>query len=187
MGIEIVPAAGAFSEQFASRKQWKLDDGLLRAILKVIPKDFTCVDLGAGVGRYVTELRSRGYTIKGFDGIHNIAHLSDGLVQRADLSKPCKLGIVDCVISTEVGEHIPERYEFNYLDNVASHASEMIFMSWATVGQRGRDHVNCHMPEWVAIELVRRDLDWKLNEQKTLAAREVAGKGWDRKLLVFTR
>ena len=46
---------GAFSEEFAKRKTWKIDEGLLAALVATIPDGSTVIELGAGMGRYVEE------------------------------------------------------------------------------------------------------------------------------------
>jgi hypothetical protein len=47
------------------------------------------------------------------------------------------------IISLEVAEHIPEKYEAVYLDNIFRHAKEGIILSWAVPGQIGLSHIAC--------------------------------------------
>lgn len=189
MDIELPRAPGSFSHEFAEKKAWKTDEGLLAALLHVIPKGASVVDLGAGVGKYVLALREAGCPALGVDGIPGIEELSDGCVLERDLTRPVYLDPVDWVISIEVGEHIKAGPDREYLQNLIRAARKGMVISWAIPGQRGRDHVNCHSPEWV-VEMVKifdQAGVWYFNELRTQEARKLAGKGWDRKLLVFTR
>ena len=105
------------------------------------------------------------------------------MVQFADLAKPLILrDRADVALCIEVGEHVPEEFLEKFLDNIAIFATEMMIVSWAVPGQRGRGHVSCLDPDWVAAELGLRG--WTVSE-KTEAARQMAGKGWNKKLLVL--
>ncbi|CAG5124210.1 unnamed protein product, partial [Candidula unifasciata] len=53
-------------------------------------------------------------------------------VKFLDLTAPqYGLPAYDWVVSVEVGEHIPAKFEDIYLDNLARHAKEGIVLSWA--------------------------------------------------------
>ncbi|CAG0921487.1 unnamed protein product [Notodromas monacha] len=79
----------------------------------------------------------------GYDGTPGIKDLTAGLVKRMDLSKPRYIGrTFNWVLSLEVGEHIPRKYQANYISNLVRHAEEGIVLSWAVEGQGGRSHVN---------------------------------------------
>lgn len=177
---------GAFEPEFAGRKRWRVDAGLWPALLATLPPRVRVVDLGASVGRYVAALRAAGFFAVGLDGTPNVAELSGGLVSYADLSRPVRFeDPADWAMSIEVGEHIPAAYAATYLDNVAAAARAGLIVSWAVPGQRGRNHVHCQPPEWVAAQLAYRG--WTVDVPATDRARELAGRGWNRKLLVLTR
>ena len=55
----------------------------------------------------------------------------------------------DWVISLEVGEHIPAKFEHIYIDNLFRHAKEGVILSWAAVGQGGHSHINNRDFEYV--------------------------------------
>jgi tryptophanyl-tRNA synthetase len=55
----------------------------------------------------------------------------------------------DWIISLEVAEHIPEKYEAVYLDNIFRHAKEGIILSWAVPGKGGLSHINNKPIEYV--------------------------------------
>lgn len=192
--IELKPTSGAFSAEFAAKKTWKLDQKLLDAILATLPGESLVVDLGAGVGRYVQALRDAGHSAVGLDGIEGIDKLHGRLVGYADLTNwDVTSGLYkllgeqppEWALCIEVGEHVPQAKLKAFLDNICSVSSQGLIISWGTPGQRGRDHVSCRLPEWVTIEVTRRR--WKLDHDATVNARGVAGKGWNRKLLVFRR
>lgn len=175
---------GAFTTQFAERKEWKIDAGLWAAITATIPQAARVIDLGAGVGKYVKALQDRGNAAVGVDGIPDVGRLSGSLVMPWNLTKPLPFApMSDWVLCIETGEHIPKEGEAGLLENIAGHATVGAIVSWATPGQRGRDHINCQPPEYITAELTKRGLT--LNSEATTKARKAAGKGWDHKLLVF--
>ena len=186
---------GGFSEKFARNKKWKIDKGLLRAIREVIPQSTwgirtSVVDLGAGAGQYVQRLREAGYGCRGVDATPGIGEISGGLVRQYDLTGAALQDIChaphrfDWAISIEVGEHIPSHLERNYFRHCSMAADDGLIVSWAVPGQRGKNHINCRTPEYVASRFGA--LGWIIDEKNTATAREAAGKGWNHKLLVFT-
>lgn len=194
--------SGSFTAAFAERKRWKLDPKLLAAIKYVLPPGCSVIDLGAGIGKTVLALREAGWEhTEGVDGIPGIDKLSNGLVLELDLTGRYvwhrlyadapdakqedigwRPGVAICI---EVGEHIPADKQEWFLNNLADAARELLIVSYAVPGQRGRDHVSCRSPEWVANQLGKRS--WELSEDITIMARSIAGKGWDKKLLVFKK
>ena len=78
-----------------------------------------------------------------YDGAPYSDIFTEGRVQFLDLSIPqYGLPLYDYIISIEVAEHIPKKYENIYLDNLFRHAKEGIILSWARPGQGGHSHVN---------------------------------------------
>lgn len=189
------PAPGAFSRAYATWKRWRLDDGLEAAMWLVNIylqaqgiKAPRWLDLGAGAGKYVARLIDWGCDAVGLDGIPGIGKISQGLVQEADLTKPDALqGIqpADCAMCIEVGEHVPAEHEAALLDSIAQATRRLLLISWATPGQKGRQHINCRTPEHVQAELEKRGL--QRNELLTSRARKLAGRHWQHKLLVMER
>jgi len=78
-----------------------------------------------------------------YDGAPFAEQVSNGRVQFLDLSIP-QYGrpIYDWILSLEVVEHIPPKYENTFLSNLARHAKTGIILSWAKPGQVGHSHVN---------------------------------------------
>ena len=182
---------GAFTTEFSQHRQKRkrLDPKLLTAVLDTIPIGSRIIDVGAGTGELVAALREHGYTARGVDGTPGIQSLTDGLVIQVDLAKSVhwpelfrdadKTQWATCL---EVGEHLPREHELQFWFNLSNVATQGLMLSWARIGQRGRGHINCHQTYLVANRLGAHG--WLVDESATEKAREIAGKGWDRKLLV---
>jgi len=179
---------GEFSREFAKKKTWKLDSNLCKGLLAVLPKGCSVIDIGAGIGRYVEWLNTEGHRAWGVDNIEDIGKLSSGRVWKYDLSSDpvfFNLKNEQWGICIEVGEHIPPELEAAFIENVSKCARNGLIVSWAVLGQRGKNHINCHSTEYVANRFGR--WGWHLDEGATALARVMSGKGWDKKLLVFKR
>lgn len=151
------------------------------------------VDLGCGPGWYVKILREKGLTATGYDGNPYTPDmtaqiLADGTCcEQLDLSRPVRFDQrPDTVLSLEVGEHIPEKYEQIYLDNVAKNAVQYVILSWAIVGQGGSGHVNCRNNDYVISQMQKRGFSF---DQKISAYfRERATLPWFKNtIMVFAR
>lgn len=95
----------------------------------------------------------------GWDGAANIDEFTGGKIAYVDLSSPVNLGgPFDWVMSLEVGEHIPQSGEKNFLDNLVKHACVGVVLSWAVLGQPGHGHVNCHSNDYIRKEMLSRGL-----------------------------
>jgi len=78
-----------------------------------------------------------------FDGAPFADLTTNNNVKFLDLSVPIyHLKKYDWIISLEVAEHIPAKYESVYLDNLVRHAKEGVILSWAKIGQGGHSHIN---------------------------------------------
>jgi tryptophanyl-tRNA synthetase len=96
-------------------------------------------------GIYKREIEKLGHVMlyDAFDGAPYCEEASGGRVRFLDLTIP-QYGIrqYDWIISMEVAEHIPEKYEAVYLDNIFRHTKEGIILIWAVPGQRGLSDIN---------------------------------------------
>jgi tryptophanyl-tRNA synthetase len=72
----------------------------------------------------------------------------------------------DWIISLEVAEYIPEKYEAVYLDNIFRHAKEGIILSWAVPEQEGLSHINNKPIEYVS--KVMRENGFQRDAGKTM-------------------
>lgn len=132
------------------------------------------VDLGCGNGGYVKAMRDHGIECQGYDGNPHTAEITDGMCKTIDLSKPISIGRYDMVVSLEVAEHIPEKFENIFLENLTKTADRYLVLSWAIPGQRGTGHVNCKSNEYVIKELNRRG--FKLTDDYKRLRKVVVGK-----------
>jgi hypothetical protein len=103
----------------------------------------TLLDLGCGPAYYVKNFTENGIKCEAYDGNPNTPLLTEGLGQVKDLSEEFNLGkTFDFVLSLEVGEHIPQKYEDVFINNVLRHSHNYVLLSWAVPGQTGDGHVN---------------------------------------------
>lgn len=125
-------------------------------------KGQSVVDLGCGVGDYVHFLRDRNVDCIGYDGNPTTQFLANDrtfcqvldLAERVSFEKQ-----FDWVLSLEVGEHIPETYEQEFMDNIGRHCARGAVISWAVPGQSGRGHYNCRTNDYIIGQMIDRDLE----------------------------
>ena len=124
---------------------------LVKALSKFF-KGKTVGSFGDGPGAYKREILKLGEVqlYDAFDGAPFCEETSEGRVKFLDLTAPqYGLPIYDWIISLEVAEHIPNKSESVYLDNIARHCREGIVLSWAVPGQGGLAHINNRPLEYV--------------------------------------
>jgi hypothetical protein len=144
-------------------------------------------DFGCGMGDYAKEIIKQGIVCKAYDGNPSTKELTGGIGDVLDLSEPVQLEKLDCVLSLEVGEHLPVEYEQIFIDNVVNNATSKIILSWAVEGQGGTGHFNCRNNDYVINELAKRG--FKYDEESSLNLRKyVSNAGWFRDtLMVFDK
>jgi tryptophanyl-tRNA synthetase len=126
-----------------------LDAGVAPAVFDLLSAgNATVLDVGAGSGQYGRYFLSRGFPAaqyEGVDGALNVEEFTSGFVRWADLSLPYDRegGPADWVMSLEVGEHLPAKYEATFLDTLHRNNRCGLVLSWAVPGQAGKGHVNC--------------------------------------------
>jgi len=92
----------------------------------------------------------------------------------------------DWVLSMEVLEHIPAKYEQLVLDNIDRAAGHGVVLSWAAVGQGGFHHVNNRSPAYV--NQTMSDRGFRFDHSTSLALRGQATLDWLRRnIMVFIR
>ena len=114
------------------------------------------IDIGCGDGSYVKYLNCMGFSCIGYDGSPLTPRFAVSLCFQRDFAEPQPLRKADVVLSLEVGEHIPSKYEGVFLDNLIKPKPELIILSWAVEGQAGRGHVNCRNNDYIIAEMERR-------------------------------
>ncbi|XP_059178587.1 uncharacterized protein LOC131957810, partial [Physella acuta] len=156
----------------------KWDQRFSRALSKFF-KGKSVGSFGDGPGAYKRHLDTlkevKSYTA--YDGAPYCELVTNGTVIFLDLTVPqYNLPIFDWVISVEVGEHIPAKFEDIYLDNLARHAREGIVLSWAVPGQGGLSHVNTKPLEAVKDQMKKRG--FLINLSASTPLREAATFYW---------
>jgi hypothetical protein len=127
----------------------------------------------------------------GFDGTINMKNFTNGFVNYFDLTKPRYLGrMFHWVTSFEVGEHIPEKYEMIFLENLTKHAKEGVILSWVRVDYTSSTaigHVNQKDNEYVAEKMKQLGFEWDETLQKiAVQYQSVAGR-FGRSLMAYRR
>ena len=100
------------------------------------------VDFGCGMGKYVQAFRNSGLNATGFDGNPNTPELTNNTCGVLDLSVSTQLEPFDWVMSLEVGEHLPKKFEDIFINNLHLNNKRGIVLSWAVKGQGGHGHFN---------------------------------------------
>ncbi|CAE7837578.1 unnamed protein product [Symbiodinium sp. CCMP2592] len=167
--------------EFLRRKvfgQWAIDKGLLRGLIRHVwqpgfeaTRRLAIGDFGAGGGHYSKWLNETGLVEAfAFDGTHQAAELTDGLVQEVNLVQDLTLWrTFDWVLCLEVGEHVPKQYSSTLLSNLKRHARKGLVMSWSDDWE-GIGHVNClSRPEFIAF--VQKSTGFLLDEAATEVVR----------------
>mmetsp|Transcript_1858 Transcript_1858/g.3135 ORF Transcript_1858/g.3135 Transcript_1858/m.3135 type:complete len:254 (-) Transcript_1858:35-796(-) len=108
-------------------------------------------DFGAGVGQYGVYLKSHipGLIYQAYDGAGDIESYTNGFVKYSDFTQPLDLPVTEWVLSLEVGEHIPSKYEGIFIRNLHRHNCKGIILSWGVLGQFGENHINLHSNTYV--------------------------------------
>jgi SAM-dependent methyltransferase len=137
------------------------------------------VDVGCGVGHWLSEFRKLGVDrVLGLDGSYIDPEwlvIPKDLFRAADLSKPLQLREkFDLAISLEVAEHLPEASAATFVESLVNLAPVVLF-SCAIPKQGGTQHVNEQWPEYwrllfqkhgyCMLDLIRKVI-WKNPEVK---------------------
>ena len=165
------------------------DRALNTEIIKLL-KDLnvtSILDLGCGPGLYSKNFIKNGFDCKCYDGNPYTEEDTNGRCQVLDLSKLVELNRkFDCVLSLEVGEHIPNQYEDIFIQNITNHCSNIIILSWAIPSQPGDGHVNCQSNDYIEVLLKNKNFLRNLELENSL--RKSAKRRWFKNtLMVFEK
>lgn len=152
----------------------------------------SCIDVGCGSGEVLQAISALGVSCLGYD--NSLAALElcreKGLsVEKLDLeAAPVPKGTADVAVSTEVAEHIPEAYADAYAAFLAGTAP-VIYMTAATPGQGGTDHVNEQPNEYWIEKFAKLGLTYAEDTPAVRAQWSAAGVDRHRagNLLIFRR
>lgn len=162
-------------------------DKKLAVQLLDIFKGSSVVDFGCGGGDYVRFLVDNKIESIGYDGNPATTKFSDGLCRIRDLTETFLLDKkYDWVLSLEVGEHIPRKYEKTFIDNILNHAEKGVVLSWAIPGQLGVGHVNLRKNNY--IKKIFKKKGFKNNIKLENHLRNSAELGWFKNtIMVFEK
>lgn len=145
----------------------------LRLILTLFPQTSSCVDVGCGIGTWLSGFRKLGVVdVMGLDGPWvplDRLRIPEGSFCRCDFESAWpELGRrFDMALSLEVAEHLPPGKADGLVRFLCS-LSDVVVFSAAIPGQGGTHHVNEQWPEYwaekfrgngyVALDAIRPDL-----------------------------
>ena len=133
------------------------------------------VELGCGIGNYARYMASRGFAwVDCSDGNPTIARASRGLCKTRNLVQPQHdLPRGDFAYSLEVGEHIPQQFMTQYLDNLDRANRRGLVLSWSNsqCAKTGAgQHVNCLPIDAVVAMMKARGYTHEKNAQNSARA-----------------
>ena len=119
-------------------------------------KPKTVVDVGGGVGVFLSEYKRKGAReVLNIDGDwvpENLLQIDKNSFLRHDLTKPLSIKKrYDLAICLEVGEHLDKRYSYTLVKTITS-LSDVVLFSAAIPGQGGTHHVNEQWPQYWAVK-----------------------------------
>ena len=166
------------------------DSRLAGAILKILKarKIDTLVDFGCGTGEYARFFRRHSLVVEAYDGNPYTEQITGGIGQVKDLSQPFNMNKqFGCVMSLEVGEHIPAEFEQTFIGNLCRHSFRpgLILLSWAIPSQDGDGHVNCQTNEYIIEQMLSRG--YELDEVATAKLRKSASLWWFKNTIMLFR
>lgn len=159
---------------FLDEHNHQLDRKLIKNIIDfcLIEDISSVIDLGCGwSGGYVEALRDADIDCIGYDGNPKIKDRDKPYLKHLLLNEPISQEFIDnnkrdLVISLEVGEHIPKKYQNIYVDNITALCNKYLIVSWAIPNQGGLGHVN-ELPKSISRELfISKKFKTKWNLEK---------------------
>jgi hypothetical protein len=137
------------------------------------------------MGLYAKAFIENNISCDCYDGNPSTPELTNNLCGVLNLSETFNLNKqYDCVISLEVGEHIPENLENVFLDNLARHCKKLLILSWGIPGQVGDGHINLRTNEYIIDSLHKKKLFYDLELSNKL--KKSASLWWfHRSIMVF--
>lgn len=148
---------------FTGDNDHKLDKSVINNLIDfcAVENVNSVLDLGCGwSGGYVEALREKNIDCIGYDGNPLIKEQNKPYLKHLLLNEPFsesfkKENKRDLILSLEVGEHIPKKFQDIYVDNLASVCDKYLIVSWALPSQGGLGHVN-EMPKSMSRELFKK-------------------------------
>ena len=182
-------AAPAASGAFAETWHWDnlfVDVPFARFLIERF-RPASVLDVGCGIGAYVTLFAQHGAQARGVDGLPPSATaLTAAEYRQHDLVAPLHLGgRFDLVLCLEVAEHLAASHSATLLDSILRHASTTVVFSAAEPGQPGNGHVNCRPLSYWLDQFRARG--WLPDWPDSAGLRAVASLAWLRRNPVVLR
>jgi len=137
--------SGRFFRKMQRSKPWQVAVGKMIVSMYNIE---SAVDFGCGLGFYLEGILEAGVSnVSGFEYMYDnakqyIAPSMIDSIEYGDVMEPINCGQFDCVISTEVAEHIlPEKTDI-FVENITNASSKFLMFTAAPPGQGGSGHIN---------------------------------------------
>ena len=162
------------------------DESLAAALLQLFQSRgvVSLSDLGCGDGSYTKFFRDT-IPCEGVDGCPLTKKNAGDEFHIADLSASYELK-ADWVLSLEVGEHLPKKYETGFIENVVNNCERGVVLSWAIPGQGGNGHFNEQSNSYVIDRLCGYGL--KYDEDAAKGLRKASTLSWFKNtIMVFTK
>lgn len=164
---------------------------LARWIGNFLPKEQPLVDMGCGFGDYLWLWWKMGFEkLTGVEGSDLGELFEYSKIVIHDLTEPIGMTEKGNVVALEVGEHIPEQFQEQFIENITFNVAPSchLILSWGIPGQAGHGHVNNRPNEWVIKEIEKRGFTFMPRE--TISVRDCIEHniGWFRNtLLIFQK
>lgn len=140
-------------------------------------KETIIYDFGCGMGTYLSDLHNNGF--KHLVGVEMFPPKNDYefVIKSQNLSESFSYENKGNVISLEVGEHLPPHHMDTYLDNITSHCSNYLIISWALRGQGGYGHFNELNNDEVIPHITKRGFEY-LEEMSIDSRKDIEDEYW---------
>ncbi len=148
-----------------------VDFGLMGGLVKFFSKvnAKTIIDIGCGEGSYTRYLQGGGFYVEGYDGNPYTPKITNGLCDVADFSVPQFFGLFDWTLSLEVAEHVPQKFEDIFINNLHIHNTKGMVLSWSIPSFGGDGHVNSRDNDYVISKITK--LGYTLDDDETTKLR----------------
>jgi len=170
MSLPVISDSGYYDSEDVEKHHVfdkKLAEGLVNFSIKKNIKNL--VDLGCGMGDYVRYLRNKNIDINGFDGNPYTKKITNDLCSVLDLSKPHIFEEkYDYVLSLEVGEHLPKKFEDIFIQNLHNNNKRGIILTWAVEGQGGHGHFNERNNDYIKNKICKLGYTNNVEEENIL-------------------
>jgi len=173
--INITPT-GAWDYNESEYNESKyFDKSVADYIIKLLGDNYTLLDFGCGAGYYVQYIQehSKNAEVIGVEPfIEKHTKLHTRSIVNKDLTENFNLNKKSHLMCLEVLEHIPSSLEDIAINNIVTHCSGYLIISWAKINQPGIGHINCKNREDVICLFKDRGylyLENESNEIRSLA------------------